>query len=166
MAVMNPTVEAKSWHYHITSSNSFSSTHYNRAFLYGGYDTSLDLYSSANAAKSQNDYYYEVSLSDDTRDQTYYAKRIAGFSNVYQVRWDGKTYYGKTGETKFYRYNTWRSGHKLISLVKPTNTKYIMLKAHTHFHKSQLWYYNYMNKVQPDYMKYKLSKHNTWKLIN
>lgn len=147
---------AKTWHYKATSSNSFSKTKFNKAFMYGNYEY-MELYKTAsNAKKQESDTGKVISNSKS------FTARKTSSSKIYEVIYSGKHYFMNTNDTHLYRYNTWRSGHKLISTVKPTQKSKVMLKAHTHFYKSQYWLYNYSGKTVPSYNWYKLSKKGNW----
>lgn len=154
------TTQAKTWHYKVTKSNQFSTTHYSRAFMYGGeYNDFTTLYKTAtDAQKEENSY---TIFSDNDHNRTFYARKISGNSKVMQFKYQGKAYYVNLNDAHLYRYNTWRSGHKLISTVKPTS-KNVVLKAKTHVYTSQPWVFNYGSKFTPVYNWYKLSSKGNW----
>lgn len=163
LGVTAVTAQAKTWHYHVTTSNSFSTSSYHRAYLYGGRnDQFVSLYTTAKAANSQDSTHYHSNFSDFGRNKTYYAEKAKGYSRVYKLKYKSKAYYMNTKDAGVYRYNAWRSGSKIVSFAKPTNTSYVMLKAKNKFNKSQPWYYNYGGKANPIYNKYQLSSKGNW----
>lgn len=152
--------QAKTWHYKVTKSNQFSYSHFDRAFMYGGeFNDIMTLYKTAKNAYHEEDSYANFSDSDHNR--TYYARKVKGYSSVMQLKYARNIYFVNLKDAHLYRYNTWRSGHKLISLVKPTS-KHAFLKAKTHVYLSQPWVYNYGDKLNPFYDWYKLSKKGNW----
>lgn len=159
-AVSATTAQAKTWHYRCTASNSFSYSTYHQAFMYGGeYDSIMTLYHSAKDAYHEENSY--TNFSDNDHNRTYYARKVQGYSSVMQLKYGNKAYYVNLKDAHLYRYNAWRSGHKIVSFVKPTS-KHVLLKAKTNVYASQPWAYNYGGKMDPYYDWYKLSKKGNW----
>lgn len=156
------TAQAKTLKYRSTSSNSFSYTTFHQAFMYGGKnDDYTELFKSAKTANNEDyDGYYTL-FSDTDHNRTYYARKLKGYSHVMQLKYAGHIYYVNTKEAGLYRYNAWRSGHKIVSFVKPTS-KHVLLKAHTHVYSTQPWLYNAGDKLTPYYEHFKVSKKGNW----
>lgn len=148
--------EAKTWHYAVTPANSFSHKTFARAFMYGNYEY-MKLYKSATTAKHQKTATGRV-ISNQ---KVFYARKTAD-KKVYEVIYQKKYYYMNTHDTHLYRYNTWRSGHKLVSTVKPNHPSQVMLKAKTHVYPSQYWLYNYGGRDTPLYDWYRLANSGHW----
>ncbi len=154
------TAQAKTWHYKVTKSNQFSTTHYSRAFMYGGdNDDFVWLYDTAKGANEKDPFHTVNILSDTNRNLTYYAKKNTTYKGrVANLKYHSRVFYINLKDVHLRRYNTWRSGHKLISLSKPTHPSYIMLKAKTHVYQNQEWLYNYGSSYDGYYLHYRLSK--------
>ncbi|HJE86845.1 hypothetical protein KB236_05600 [Levilactobacillus brevis] len=147
---------AKTWHYAVTPSNSFSTKTFARAFMYGNHEF-MELYQAKrNAVHRTPDSGRTISNR-----QVFYARKTAN-KHVYEIIYQKKYYYMNTYDTHLYRYNTWRSGHKLISTVKPNQPKKVMLKAKTHVYRNQYWLYNYSGQNSPAYLRYRLADSGKW----
>ena len=147
---------AKTWHYTEASSNSFSKKKFNKAFIYG-YHEYTNLYKTVPSAKKQE----PDTIKIITTSKSFTAKKTSS-NKVFEVIYSGNHYFMNTSDTRLYRYNTWRSGHKLISTVKPTQKNKVVLKAHTHFRKSQHWLYKHSDNNISSYTWYRLSKKGNW----
>lgn len=158
---------AKILKYRTTSSNSFSYKTYHQAFMYGGYegrDTQLytTLWAAAHPTTAASVSGFYGVFSDPGYEKTFYARKVKGYPKVMQLKYGKNTWYVSLLDANLYRYNTWRSGHKLISLLPPTDKKHVMLKAHTHVYSSQPWWYNWAFKAHPYYDKYRYSSSHGW----
>ncbi|MTV82530.1 hypothetical protein [Secundilactobacillus folii] len=157
------TAQAKSWHYKTTSSNAFSTKKFNRAYMYRGrHDDFANLYSSARTASTENVAGFVYNFSDIYRNKTYYARKNTTYKGVYDFKYKGHVYYVNLKDVKFYRFNTWRSGKKLISFAKPNNASYVMLKKGSHFNKHLPWYWMYAGSKSNLANIYKLSTKGNW----
>ncbi|MCH5463311.1 hypothetical protein HC026_09860 [Lactobacillus sp. LC28-10] len=161
-AVSSTNAQAKTLKYRTTSSNSFSYTTYHQAFMRNGEDEDfMSLYTTADGAENDDSETFVDNFEDFDQNRVYYARKVSGYSDVMQFKYRSKSYYVNLNDAHLYRYNAWRSGHKIVSTVSP-NSKYAMLKAHTHVYSSQPWYYNYGDQLNPSYSTYKLSKKGHW----
>lgn len=156
LALASSSASAKTWHYKTTTANTFSRTTFHQGFIYGHYDY-MELYKTAQNAKKQ---YSDTGKVIDQR-HSFTARRTVN-KKIYEIIYKKRHYFMNTNDTYLYRYNTWRSGHKLISTVKPTEQNKVVLKAHTHFYRSQYWLYNYGGQEVSVYNWYKLSKKGHW----
>ncbi|WP_341779942.1 hypothetical protein [Levilactobacillus sp. HBUAS70063] len=147
---------AKTWHYSVTPSNSFSRQTFARAFMYGNHEF-MELYRTKdNAVHRTSDTGKTISNR-----QVFYARKTAN-KRVYEIIYQKTYYYMNTYDTHLYRYNTWRSGKKLISTVKPNQPSKVMLKAKTHVYRNQYWLYNYSGQNLPAYLWYRLASNGKW----
>jgi len=157
LLLLTPTnADAKTWHYSVTPSNSFSHKAYAQAYMYGNYEY-MELYKTKQHAQTQDTDTGQI-ISNSKK---FYARKTSS-KQVYEVIYQHKYYYMNTNDTRLYRYNTWRSGHKLISTVKPNQPSKVMLKAKTHVYRSQYWLYDYSGQDLPLYNWYRLADTGKW----
>lgn len=157
LLLLTPTsADAKTWHYSVTPSNSFSHKTYAQAYMYGNYEY-MELYKTKQHAQTQDTDTGQI-ISNSKK---FYARKTSS-KQVYEVIYQHKYYYMNTNDTRLYRYNTWRSGHKLISTVKPNQPSKVMLKAKTHVYRSQYWLYDYSGQNLPLYNWYRLADTGKW----
>lgn len=171
--------QAKVLKYRTTSSNAFSYTKYHQAFMYGGREgKSTLLFKTKFAANADFDNFYTKYtktqqnqildaygpvFNDGLAHKVFYARKVKGYPKLMQLKIGKKTWYTFLLDAKFYRYNTWRSGHKIKSLLPPTDKKHIMLKAKTHVYSSQPWVENWAFKQNPGYTWYRYNGHSWYK---